>query len=76
MKLFIFDKKVLYIGAANLTPAALTRNNNSKKTNNHEAGILTNNINLLLDSLLQFKKVYQADDCKTCKIKTCEFRHS
>ena len=76
MKLFIFDKKVLYIGSANLTPAALARTSKSKKTNNHEAGILTNNMNLLLDSLLHFKKVYHEDDCETCKIKTCEFNQS
>ena len=76
MKLFIFDKKVLYIGSANLTPAALARTSKSKKTNNHEAGILTNNVNLLLDSLLHFKNVYLEDDCKTCKIKTCEYRQS
>lgn len=76
MKLFIFDEKILYIGSANLTPAALNRNYKSKKTNNHEAGILTDAPQILNEALKHFKHIYQVDDCRTCKIKTCGLRES
>lgn len=76
MKLFIFDESVLYIGSANLTPAALSRNIKSRKTNNHEAGILTNDSQIINQAINHFKSVYQVDDCKTCKIKNCRLRES
>ena len=74
MKMFIFDEKYLYIGSANLTPAAIARNNKSSKTNNHEAGILTTDTYIIKQAILHFKNVYHINDCETCKIVNCGIR--
>ena len=74
MKMFIFDEKYLYIGSANLTPAAIARNNKSSKTNNHEAGILTTDTHFIKQAIQHFKNVYHIKDCETCKIMNCGTR--
>ena len=77
MKLFIFDEKLLYIGSANLTPAALEdRGSKKRRTNNHEAGILTTDEEIIRQALEHFNSALASDDCKTCKIKECLIRNN
>lgn len=72
MKLFIFDEKTLYIGSANLTGAAIGRNRKSRRAFNYEAGILTNDTQLISHALEHFNKVGKKEECKTCKRKGCK----
>lgn len=74
MKLFIFDEKTLYIGSANLTGAAIGRTQNSRRAFNYEAGILTNEPNLIKQALEHFNQVGQKSECKACKKKGCKYR--
>ena len=71
MKLFIFDEKVMYIGSANLTEAAIGRNEDSQKAFNHEAGILTTEPALIKQALRHFEQIGTEEECKNCKIKIC-----
>ena len=71
MKLFIFDEKVMYIGSANLTEAAIGRNEDSRKAFNHEAGILTTEPALIKQALRHFEQIGTEEECKNCKIKIC-----
>ena len=74
MKLFIFDEKTLYIGSANLTAAAIGRNQDSWKAFNYEAGILTTDSELINQALEHFKQSAEHKECKICKRKSCKFR--
>ena len=76
MKLFLFDEKILYIGSANLTNAEIARNNTSHKDCNHEAGILTNDTNLIKQALHHFNYIAGKADCKTCNKKICKIYQS
>lgn len=77
MKLFIFDEQTMYIGSANLTPAALEdRSSKKTRTNNHEAGILTTDKAIIKQAIEHFSSARASDDCKTCKIKSCSFRNN
>lgn len=69
MKVFIFDEKILYIGSANITRAAIARNDESRKAYNHEAGVLTNNTGFIEQALQHFDSVARIENCKTCKKK-------
>ena len=76
MKMFVFDCETLYLGSANLTPAALEdRRTKSRRTNNHEAGILTTDKTIIEQAIAHFNESFQSDDCKTCKIKDCKLRN-
>ena len=74
MKLFIFDEKVVYIGSANLTEAAIGRNEDSQKAFNHEAGILTTEPALIKQALLHFEQIGSKEECMKCKRKICPNR--
>lgn len=74
MKIFIFDEKIMYMGSANITRAAIARNEESRKAFNYEAGILTNDPNFIKQALLHFYSVAKIEECKTCKKKLCK-RH-
>ena len=66
-KILVFDEKVAYIGSANLTGAGMGMK--SANTRNFEAGILTDDPDLLESALHQFYDVFVGEHCKQCKRK-------
>lgn len=72
MKLFIFDERILYMGSANITSAAIGRNDLSRRAYNFEAGVLTNDTTFVKQALLHFSQVALLKECKACKKKSCE----
>lgn len=63
-KLIIFDLKMAYIGSANLTGAGLGMK--STRNRNFEAGILTDDPDLVEAAINQFDSVWAGFKCKTC----------
>ena len=63
-KLIIFDLKLAYIGSANLTGAGLGMK--SSRTRNFEAGILTDEPELVEAAMNQFDSVWAGFRCKDC----------
>ena len=63
-KIIIFDLKLAYIGSANLTGAGLGMK--SARTRNFEAGILTDEPELVEAAMNQFDAVWAGFKCKNC----------
>ena len=63
-KIIIFDLKLAYIGSANLTGAGLGMK--STRTRNVEAGILTDDPDLVDAAINQFDSVWAGFKCKNC----------
>ena len=63
-KLIIFDMEAVYIGSANLTGAAFGMK--SERNRNFEAGIFTDDINLVEEAVNQFDEVWIGTFCKNC----------
>ena len=66
-KILVFDGQVAYIGSANLTGAGIGMK--SDGTRNFEAGILTDNPELVEQAINQFDEVWIGKHCKECKRK-------
>ena len=66
-KMLVFDCKEVYIGSANLTGAGLGMK--AETTRNFEAGILTDNPEIVEQAMNQFDNVWIGKHCKTCKRK-------
>ena len=66
-KMMIFDGKVAYIGSANLTGAGIGMK--ADGTRNFEAGILTDEPEIVEQAINQFDEVWIGKHCKTCKRK-------
>lgn len=66
-KILIFDCHTAYIGSANLTGAGIGMK--AETTRNFEAGILTNDSQLVEQAINQFDEVWIGGKCKTCKRK-------
>ena len=66
-KILVFDGQVAYIGSANLTGAGIGMKGDG--TRNFEAGILTDNPELVEQALNQFDEVWIGKHCKACKRK-------
>ena len=66
-KMMIFDGKVAYIGSSNLTGAGIGMK--ADGTRNFEAGILTDNLEIVEQAKSQFDEVWMGKHCKTCKRK-------
>ena len=66
-KILVFDNQVAYIGSANLTGAGIGMKGDG--TRNFEAGILTDNPELVEQAMNQFDAVWIGKHCKTCKRK-------
>ena len=66
-KMMVFDGKEAYIGSANLTGAGIGMK--ADGTRNFEAGILTDDIELVEQAMNQFDEVWIGKHCKTCKRK-------
>ena len=67
LKLFIFDLKVAYIGSANLTGAGLGMKGKDKR--NFEAGILTDDQELVSQAVMQFDEIWMGKHCSSCRRK-------
>lgn len=63
-KIIIFDLKMAYIGSANLTGAGLGMKGQGRR--NFEAGILTDEPELVEAAINQFDAVWAGFRCKTC----------
>ncbi|WP_244314706.1 phospholipase D-like domain-containing protein [Riemerella anatipestifer] len=70
-KILVFDCNEVYIGSANLTGAGLGMK--SEWNRNFEAGILTNETELVQNAMQQFDDVWTGLHCKNCGRKNyCE----
>lgn len=63
-KLMIFDLQRVYIGSANLTGAAFGMKSGDRR--NFEAGIFTDEEELVKAAINQFDEVWMGKPCKTC----------
>lgn len=63
-KFFIFDLKEVYIGSANLTGAGLGMK--SENNRNFEAGILTDQAEIVQNTIAQFDNVWMGNHCIKC----------
>ena len=66
-KMMVFDDKEAYIGSANLTGAGIGMK--AKGTRNFEAGILTDDPEIVEQAMNQFDEVWIGKHCKACKRK-------
>ena len=66
-KILVFDGKEVYIGSANLTGAGIGMK--AETTRNFEAGILTDDPEIVGQAMNQFDDVWIGKHCKTCKRK-------
>ena len=66
-KMIVFDCKEVYLGSANLTGAGLGMKTDNKR--NFEAGILTDESEIVEQAMKQFDEVWMGKHCKTCKRK-------
>ena len=64
-KMLVFDGKEVYIGSANLTGAGLGMKGADKR--NFEAGILTDDTEIVEQAMNQFDEVWMGKHCKKCK---------
>ena len=64
-KMFVFDGKEVYIGSANLTGAGIGMK--AETTRNFEAGILTDDQEIVEQAMNQFDEVWMGKHCKSCK---------
>lgn len=66
-KILVFDCKEVYVGSANLTGAGLGMK--ATTTRNFEAGILTDEAQIVEQAMNQFDEVWMGKHCKTCRRK-------
>ena len=66
-KMLVFDCEEIYIGSANLTGAGIGMKSSDKR--NFEAGILTDDPQIVEQAMKQFDDVWMGKHCKTCKRK-------
>ena len=64
-KIIVFDGKEVYVGSANLTGAGIGMK--ADTTRNFEAGILTDDQEIVEKAMNQFDEVWMGKQCKTCK---------
>ncbi len=64
-KLLVFDSLEVYVGSANLTGAGLGMKTADKR--NFEAGILTDEPQIVEQAMIQFDEVWMGKHCRKCK---------
>ena len=64
-KMFVFDCKEVYVGSANLTGAGIGMKTDLRR--NFEAGILTDDPEIVEQAMNQFDEVWMGKHCKSCK---------
>jgi phosphatidylserine/phosphatidylglycerophosphate/cardiolipin synthase-like enzyme len=63
-KILVFDYQTAYIGSANLTGAGIGMKSSNRR--NFEAGILTDDPNLVDAAMEQFDSVWRGQYCSKC----------
>ncbi|MDE6552193.1 MAG: phospholipase D family protein [Muribaculaceae bacterium] len=63
-KMLIFDFQTVYIGSANLTGAGIGMKSSNRR--NFEAGILTDDLDLIEAAMDQFDSVWRGEHCARC----------
>ena len=66
-KMLVFDCKEVYIGSANLMGAGIGMKSSDKR--NFEAGVLTDDPQIVEQAMQQFDDVWIGKHCKSCKRK-------
>lgn len=66
-KMLIFDMHTIYVGSANLTGAGLGMK--SVHNRNFETGILTNDVEIVKQSIAQYDELWMGKHCPACKRK-------
>ena len=66
-KMLIFDLKTAYVGSANLTGAGIGMKSDGKR--NFEAGIWTDDPQIVAAAIAQFDSVWMGAHCETCRRK-------
>ena len=66
-KLLIFDLREAYIGSANLTGAGIGMKSDGKR--NFEAGLWTNDPELVSAAIAQFDSIWMGEPCGACRRK-------
>ena len=66
-KMLVFDCHEVYVGSANLTGAGIGMKSSDKR--NFEAGILTDEPQIVEQAMQQFDDVWMGKCCKTCRRK-------
>ncbi len=64
-KMLVFDGKEVYVGSANLTGAGIGMK--AETTRNFEAGLLTDDTEIIEQAMNQFDDVWIGKHCKKCK---------
>ena len=64
-KMLVFDGKEVYVGSANLAGAGIGMK--AETTRNFEAGILTDDQEIVEKAMNQFDEVWMGKHCKKCK---------
>ena len=64
-KMLVFDCKGVYIGSANLTGAGMGMKSATRR--NFEAGILTDDPEIVNAAIEEFDKVWRGSECKKCQ---------
>ena len=64
-KMLVFDGKEVYVGSANFTGAGIGMKDETTRT--FEAGILTDDPEIVEKAMNQFDEVWMGKQCKTCK---------
>ena len=64
-KMLVFDGNEVYVGSANLTGAGIGMK--AETTRNFEAGILTDDPEIVEQAMNQFDEVWIGKHCKSCK---------
>ncbi len=64
-KMLVFDCEEVYIGSANLTGAGMGMKSATRR--NFEAGILTDDPEIVNAAIEEFDKVWRGSECKKCQ---------
>ena len=64
-KIIIIDQMVCYIGSANLTGAGMGMKSSSRR--NFEAGVLTDDPQIVNEAIEEFDKVWRGSECAKCQ---------
>lgn len=67
LKIIVIDSKIAYISSANLTDAGIGMKSPHRR--NFEAGILTDDHELVESVMEEFDKVWRGEMCKKCQRK-------
>lgn len=64
-KIIVIDQKICYVGSANLTGAGMGMKSSYRR--NFEAGIITDEPDIVNAAIEEFDKVWRGSECKKCQ---------